>query len=575
MIHFDDYEKRTPSPLMEDDTPEDEFLVEDLPFEEDINALLGEDTEPCDGDSGDQEYLVDSNSPLDDPVRVYLVQMGDIPMMTRSEELAAATKIEKKREKYRRILFSSDFMIKTAISLLEKVIEGSLRLDRTLNVSVTNAEGKRHFTQVIQINTQTLREILRRNQEDFRIVLKRSTDPEARKQHFKDLKARRKRAFILLRELEIRIQCFNQPLDYLQETNRTMQTLYQELQELKATLHHYEIQGNKQDDSLDLAYRIVSDSENSQDERPSVRKETIEKRMIQIRKKLLALMNITEESPRSLKRKLEKIARLQSDFNKAKSVFSSGNLRLVVSIAKHYKNRGLSFLDLIQEGNTGLMRAVDKFEYKRGYKFSTYATWWIRQAISRAIAEQSRTIRVPSHLLDTMNMVQTASRKLVQQKKVPPTVQDIAQNTGLSQDDVHTVMQMSRAPLSLDRPVDGQMDMIFGEFIEDQRSSDPLSEMNATALRDLINDALSVLSFREREVLRLRFGLADGYTYTLEEVGRIFSVTRERVRQIEAKAVRKLQHPVRARQLYVFLDNNSVGASPISGGSSVGVANIF
>ncbi|MDO5582205.1 MAG: sigma-70 family RNA polymerase sigma factor [Planctomycetia bacterium] len=575
MIQFDDYEKRTSHPLMEDDAPDEEFSMEDLPFEEDINALLGDESEHCAEENSDIERLIDSNSPLDDPVRVYLVQMGDIPMMSRSEELEAATKIEKTRENFRKILFSSDYMIKTAIALLENVIDGSLRLDRTLNVSVTNAEGKKHFTQVLQINTQTLREILRRNREDFRIVLSRTVDPDLRKKHYSDLQARRRRAFTLLKELEIRIQCFNPGLDYLRETNRSMQALYQELQELKATLVHYENCGNAPDDSSEMTYRIVPASEWSSEEGPSVRKETLEKRIEQLRRKLLSLMNKTEESPRSLKRKLEKIALLQSDFNAAKSAFSSGNLRLVVSIAKHYKNRGLSFLDLIQEGNTGLMRAVDKFEYKRGYKFSTYATWWIRQAISRAIAEQSRTIRVPSHLLDTMNVVQSASRKLVQQKKVQPSVQDIAQNTGLSQDDVQTVMQMSRAPLSLDRPIDGQVDMIFGEFIEDQRSNDPLSEMNATALRDLINDALSVLSFREREVLRLRFGLADGYTYTLEEVGRIFSVTRERVRQIEAKAVRKLQHPVRARQLYVFLDNNSVGSAPVSGGSAVGVSNIF
>jgi RNA polymerase primary sigma factor len=214
----------------------------------------------------------------------------------------------------------------------------------------------------------------------------------------------------------------------------------------------------------------------------------------------------------------------------------------------------LSFLDLIQEGNTGLMRAVDKFEYARGFKFSTYATWWIRQAITRAIADQSRTIRVPVHMIDTMSKVRQITRDLYQELGRAPSVEEIAKRAGLSMEDAQVVIKMARQPLSLDQPVGDQDDSFFGEFVEDYRDSDPLFETNQTTLKQQIQDAMQTLNYREREILKLRYGLADGYAYTLEEVGKIFQVTRERVRQIESKAVKKLQHPHRSKSLVSFVD---------------------
>ncbi|MGA0040168.1 MAG: sigma-70 family RNA polymerase sigma factor, partial [Pirellulales bacterium] len=268
----------------------------------------------------------------------------------------------------------------------------------------------------------------------------------------------------------------------------------------------------------------------------------------------------TRETRPTLARRLQRLDVLQGRYDKAKRDLAAGNLRLVVSIAKRYRNRGMSFLDLIQEGNAGLMRAVDKFEHARGFKFSTYATWWIRQAITRAIADQSRTIRVPVHMIDTMTRLRNLTREFLQTHGREPSVEELAEVSGLSNEETLCVWRMSRQPSSLDQPAGEEETASFSDVVEDHRQEDPLLGLKQQSLKRSIGQALAGLSYREREILRLRFGLADGYSYTLEEVGSIFSVTRERVRQIEAKAVEKLRHPGVDGHLVEYLDHEPVTA---------------
>ena len=266
-------------------------------------------------------------------------------------------------------------------------------------------------------------------------------------------------------------------------------------------------------------------------------------------RQLHRLITTVQESPEGLDKRVTQCEKFYREFENAKRELSSCNLRLVVSIAKKYRNRGMSFLDLIQEGNTGLMRAVDKYEYRRGFKFSTYATWWIRQAITRAIADQARTIRIPVHMIDVLTRLRNIQKMLLQERKCLPTTEEIAKIADMDVDEVRRVMDIGRHPVSLDRPVGEGDDCSFGEFIEDSATDNPARLASNGILRDKIEGLLKTLTFREREIIRLRYGLGDGYTYTLEEVGRIFKVTRERVRQIEAKAVKKLQHPIRSEKL--------------------------
>jgi RNA polymerase primary sigma factor len=466
-----------------------------------------------------------AESHIDDPIRMYLMQMGEIPMLNRADEISSARNIEETRKLFRYLLLANDFVLQGAIELLEKVQSGELRLDRTIEISVTNTSEKKRTLKRLTPNLVTIKHLMRLNQADYRIAIDRRRSPADKHDAWKRLVIRRSKIVRLIEELNLRLGKLMPIMQQLHKIGERMATVKLQLSEPE---------------------KLIS-----------------EKQAAELRHELRYLMRITLESPATLAHLVARTLEARNRYDEAKRVLSAANLRLVVSIAKRYRNRGLSFLDLIQEGNTGLMRAVDKFEYQRGYKFSTYATWWIRQAITRAIADQSRTIRLPVHMIDTMGRVRAVTAEFVQKFGREPNPEEVAERAGLSIEDARCIIKMCRQPLSLDQPVGDHEDNFFGEFLEEDRDDDPLRDTNIEMLKQRLNDVMLDLTYREREIVRLRYGLADGYTYTLEEVGKIFQVTRERVRQIESKAVRKLQQPYRTRALAGFLDGVEIPAEAI------------
>ncbi len=451
-----------------------------------------------------------------DPIRMYLTQMARIPLLTREEEIALAKKIELSRRRFRRELLSCHFALQATVRTLEKVQQGVLPFDRTIKVSLTERLTKEQVLARMPVNLPTLNKILERTSQDFRQLISRRTPREEWVAARHRFVRTRQKALTLVEELSLRTRRVQPLIKQLEDCSQRMNQLQAQIRQSRAN--------------------------------PAAREETS-----RLRRELWQLMTMTEETPRSLRIRITRARQYYSDYEAIKRQLSASNLRLVVSIAKKYRNRGLSFLDLIQEGNTGLMRAVDKYEYRRGYKFSTYATWWIRQAITRAIADQGRTIRIPVHMIDVLSRLRNVGKQLLQEMGREPTMEETALAAGITLEETRRVMDIGRQPVSLDRPVGESEDNSFGELIEDKASDNPVRSANHGLLREKIDELLKTLTYREREIIRLRYGLEDGYTYTLEEVGRIFKVTRERVRQIEAKAVRKLQNPVRSKNLEGFL----------------------
>jgi len=502
---------------------EDIELVDEPPrgdFDEEPAALKKADDEtPADMDPVDAEKsLLAEMAPKlsDDPLRMYLSQMSRIGLLTREEEISLAKKIEITRKRFRRTVLSCHYGMQQTVETLIRVYQGELPFDRTIKVSLTERLTKEQILARMPHNLRTLTHLLEQSRKDFSLLLRRSISPEARREARQRYLRSRVKMLQLVEELSLRTRRVQPLMRQMQECSRRMDCLRQQLDRLR-------------------------DNPNAAQQRCTARRELHE---------LLVNMG---ESPRSLGQRCSLMQEQFRAYEQVKRELSSGNLRLVVSIAKKYRNRGLSFLDLIQEGNTGLMRAVDKYEYRRGFKFSTYATWWIRQAITRAIADQARTIRIPVHMIDVLSRLRRVAKTLLQEKGREPTSEEIARASGMCLDDVKRVFDMGRHPVSLDRPVGESEDSSFGELIQDNTCEMPVNTASNGILRDQINSLLKTLTYREREIIRLRYGLGDGYSYTLEEVGRIFKVTRERVRQIEAKAVRKLQHPVRSQFLEGFI----------------------
>jgi RNA polymerase primary sigma factor len=459
---------------------------------------------------------------LDDPVRMYMNQMGKVPLLTREQEVEICKRIEDAEVAMKHILYSFGFCAKEHIALAEKLLSEppKERFDRVI-VDKKIASRDNHL--------KDLRRIIKRVRDlDMKVDEKYSVwqrAPKARKdQHYKEFKK-------LSKKLQEAFPSFFYKQKILEEMIVVAQNIH---------------------DSMESGYRQIREMEavkTTSDRDPQIA--TSQARMDAL--ELLVRMPFQEYS-----KAFADLKKASENAHKAKTHMAEANLRLVVSVAKKYTNRGQSFLDLIQEGNIGLMKGVEKFEYRRGYKFSTYAIWWIRQAITRSIADQARTIRIPVHMIEIMNKLWRAQNQLTQELGREPTPEELADEMHLPVERVTSLLRMAQQPISMHAPVGDEGDVSFGDFIEDKSAENPSDMTSYSLLKTTLIDVLRTLTERERKILEMRFGLVDGYQYTLEEIGKQYKVTRERIRQIEAKALRKLRHPTRARLLQGFLEGEEL-----------------
>ncbi len=458
---------------------------------------------------------------LDDPVRMYLKQMGQVPLLTREQEVEISKRIERAEQKAQSILFSVGLTSQFHINLAGRLINREERFDRV--VLDKKVDSRENYFKMLPILLETVEKWERLTQKAWESHL-RATHPTVAKRgktRFRNCEA----------QLSANFKKFCFKLKVFEEFLRNLTPKIKRIDEI-----HHLLELDARSKTKKIPPRI--------------------KKAMQLELNNFKVgMRIEPEDLVQLVRDV-RIAMRRA--HRAKTEMVEANLRLVISIAKKYTNRGLSFLDLIQEGNMGLMKAVEKFEYRRGYKFSTYATWWIRQAITRSIADQARTIRIPVHMIETLNKVMQVQKQLYQELGHEPTAEEVAEEMQLPVERVQAIMKMAQQPISLQSPVGDNDDTNFGDFIEDKGAENPYDMTAFSLLREKIVDVLDSLTERERRVLSLRFGLVDGYSRTLEEVGRQFNVTRERIRQIEAKALRKMRHPTRIRQLYGFFDGDHI-----------------
>ena len=453
-----------------------------------------------------------------DPIRMYLSQMGHIPLLSREKEIFLAKQIEVARKWFRRKIAESDFAIGLVVDTIEKVCRNELPFERTLRTSETENLRKEQIQGRIPVNLPTIKRLLSENRVDWEAQKAAKTKGEIATIKAR-MKTRRRKLAWLCEELSVRTQRVQPMMRRMEQIGRRLQDLQTQIQKLSER-------------------RTVAAANESE----------------VLRREQSELVDLVLETPADFCDRMKRIMAKFDAWTRAKQHLSGGNLRLVVSIAKKYRNRGLSFLDLIQEGNAGLMRGVEKYEYRRGYKFSTYATWWIRQAITRAVADHARTIRIPVHMFQCISQLKAKSEQIRQETGRDPSMEELAESVGMSLEETERIMKTWKHPVSLDTPVGESEDGSFGDFLQDDNETNPAESAMQEMLRDKIEVVLRSLTYREREIIKLRYGLGDGYSYTLEETGRIFKVTRERIRQIESKALRKLQHETRAAHLRGFVD---------------------
>ncbi len=466
---------------------------------------------------------------IHDPVRMYLSEMGSIPLLSREREVELAKQIELYCKRFRLRLLQSPISIDMVQDLYDNVRKNRLSLDKVIRTTSPSGLGKEEIKARLPGHAATLQGMQERNEADFRALRALERGSPEYEATMRRMRERNLRAGHLIEELGL-------PTKDLVPKMRELHNASRDVRQYSREIDGYRSRGSR-----------LSARERQKLELAETR---LERLLVKVK-----------EPPERLHVRDRQVRRRYQKYQEVKQALSSGNLRLVVSIAKKYRHRGLSFIDLIQEGNSGLMKAVEKYEYRRGYKFSTYATWWIRQAITRAIADQARTIRIPVHMIETMSKLRRVTKLLVQRLGREPTIEEIAHEAGIPVPEARRVLKISKQPISLDRPIGAgdADDSHFGDFIEDKTAESPVNVASYEMLKDKMESVLGSLSYREREIIRLRYGIGDDYTYTLEEVGRKFNVTRERVRQIEAKALAKLQHPVRARPLEGFLEESFEG----------------